>query len=130
MVFDGQVAASVNSPSVGFGWFDVLVDPEKVCRIVFLLQHHKAFIVLSVGFSNSLFSLLAKVVHVSVMLAERLHRCPRYPRPANILFGVRTVVPSRHCAAVVVVVTMRESGLGGLHAACHTMKLLQVEEAS
>ena len=54
-------------------WRNVLIDPKEVIGIEFTLDPRKAVIFVSIGGTNSSFTLVLQVVYVYCTSQERLH---------------------------------------------------------
>src|ERR1700730_16393767 len=80
--------------------FDILMHPEHVLRIVFMLQCEQTLVfaraVSGADAIHSLVGLLAEVIHVDVASRVWLERLPQLPRPANVLFVFRAIGPAAY----------------------------------
>src|SRR5579872_122796 len=81
----------------------VLVHMEEIGWVVFLLQRKQSVVVLSESFSHPLFTLIPEIVHIRGSLVEGLQCIPAIAHPAEILVGVRRIIPSCKRTAIVVV---------------------------
>src|SRR5713101_5561803 len=69
-----------------FGWLDVVVHAEEVCRVVFVLQGSQSIVVRAVGGSREGVSFVRDVVDIRAGHKVRPHRFPILPCPLDVLF--------------------------------------------
>jgi hypothetical protein len=83
------------APLIGSGWPDVVVDPEQVARVIFILQPGQPVVVGAIGGARSGVGLLLKIIDIGTWNHERVHGVPALARPFDVSLSLRHFGPAR-----------------------------------
>src|SRR5688572_15967513 len=107
--FDGdQPAIPVAVPH---GRRDVLIHPEQVRRVVFLLECSQPLVVGPISGPDPALALVTEIVHIGALLQKWLHGAVAGASPRDVVVRRRRVTPCSQHEATMLCASMAECGV-------------------
>ena len=98
-----------------YGRLDVLVEPEQVRRIVFVLQRDKPLIAMAVSSPDPRGLFRVQVVDVHFAGRKGLHRIPELSGPPDVTCRLGRIGPRRDHVIIPLIVAQPEGGRVAIH---------------
>jgi hypothetical protein len=105
------------------GGRNIVVQTEKIGRVVLVLQRHQPLVVAAVRRLHAGCAIIRIEVVDIHPLRERFYGFPEGTRPADVLFRLRRVRPLREDIDVPLILTMGKGRLIRLYPRCHPMQM-------